>query len=93
MAEKIEREELEILLIEKLKECKNFEDFKSLFRLVAEQNYWHHIELKGKRRGYHAYAFTQAFNPNKVEYLYDDSKSVGKSLISNLYRVLKYKVW
>lgn len=78
-------------LVDELKQVKNCEDINNLMRSTESCNC--HIELVGKRRGYEAYAFSQAFNPNKTDYLYSDGASVGRSEYKNLHKILGFKIW
>lgn len=69
----------------------DFRDFE--FRLACT-DYYRHVELVGKRRGYETQAFTALpWNPNKAHYLYCDGASTGRALWKNLYRVLEVRMW
>lgn len=81
-------------LNQKLKAVKSHEDFKAWDKELIKALFYHHIELRGKRRGYEAYAFTPyPPNPTKAHYLYADSKSTGVCRWENLYKYLEVWTW
>ena len=87
----------------KLKALKTYADLEAFLKDLNSNG-----ELRGKRRGYGAYAFSpivldgyrwrhaegeERATATTVHYLYDDCVSTGKSKVENLYRVLKVRLY
>ncbi len=70
--------------LKRLKEIRNLTDLHILLRDLGKFD----LYLYSKRKGHCAFNFSQAFNPNKTEYLYDDGISTGLSRFENLHRHL-----
>jgi len=70
----------------KLKNLKTFEDLE-IFLSELEK---HDLCLVGKRNTLMVFNFSEIYYPpNRVRYAYDNGRQVGKSFISNLYKVLE----
>ncbi len=68
--------------------------FRNFEHRLACTCYYRHSELQGKRRGYHAYAFTAIpWKPTEAHYLFDDGISTGRSQWKNLWRSLRVRLW
>jgi len=72
-------------LDDKLKEVKNYKDFKAFMKLLKEHDY----RLFSKRSGRYVFLFREDYNPNKAHYLIDDGVSVGHCRWGNLYKYLE----
>ena len=69
-----------------LKQVQNREQ---LMALLAAMNKSTNLALFGKRRGYHAFDFTEhPHKPGYAHYLFDDGVSTGCCRWGNLWRVL-----
>ena len=75
-----------------LKKVRNLKMLMTLLKKAGNECEHGPYHLHGKRRGYHAYSFSEyPPNPKKTHYLYDDSISIGISRYENLYRVLSFR--
>lgn len=79
---------------EKWHNLKTYEELKEFLLYFLRCSAIPHMEIKSKRSSKMAYDFTQNnYNPERVEYLYNDQMSTGSSRIENLSRYLEIQVW
>lgn len=102
MGKKLSKEEVVSLLNGKLKELVTYEDFTAFEELLEEYSkdaaYEPGFMLYGKRNKHEACGFgtmrrasTREYFKNRVDYIYNDSKSSGECEICNLYKVMEVK--
>lgn len=98
----MEKEEIILNLNKKLKTLNTYDELIDFFKEM--NSYGFGFMLYGKRRNYYAYSFTHLYSEegyiknhlaglesslNRVEYLYSDGVSVGRSYVKNLWRALR----
>ena len=78
------KETVNVFMQRKLREVKDYDDFKHFLKSVRENDF----ELHSKRSGRRVFGFNESYNPEYCDYAIDDGVSVGHCKWENLYRVI-----
>ena len=88
------KEEIYKYFNSKFKSVETYEELKEFLLYFNRCGDIPHMEIKSKRSTKMAYAFERnGINPERVDYLYNDSVSTGSSRVENLSRYLEIEIW